>query len=106
MDDCKRWKAKQEVDPDAPMFEKWVNYIRMLKDMMLNFCNKAMTRSIFKSWRKRSTSYICATEMKSNIMGHISLRITKPSLPSSHSVVISYAIVIGERYKNSNYIYY
>jgi hypothetical protein len=81
-----------------------VNYVRMLKDIMLNFCNKAMTSSILKSWRKRSTSYICATEMKSNAMEHISLRITKPSLLSSHSIVINYAAVIGEHYENSNYI--
>jgi hypothetical protein len=81
-----------------------VNYVRMLKDIMLNFCNKAMTSSILKSWRKRSTSYICATEMKSNAMGHISLRMTKPRLPNSHFVVINYAAVIGERYENGDYI--
>jgi hypothetical protein len=58
MDDCKRWRAEQEIDPDTPTFEEWVNYVGMLKDMMLNFCNKAMTSSILKSWRRRSTSNV------------------------------------------------
>jgi hypothetical protein len=35
-----------------------VNYVGVLKDMMLNFYNKAMTSSILKSWRRRSTSYV------------------------------------------------
>jgi hypothetical protein len=37
-------------------------------------------------------------------MGHISLRMTKPRLPSSHFVVINYVAIIGERCENSDYI--
>jgi hypothetical protein len=77
-----------------------VNYVGVLKDMMLNFCNKTMMGSILE----KKKHILCAIGMKSNAMRHISLRMTKPRLPNSHFVVINYAAVIGERYENGDYI--